>query len=366
MLQIKFVPRCLVIDMKKLLAGMLLGLSLISTHAVAIDPQWANVVVSAGRWLYLYNAENQERRAYQIRVQGVGATEQQARQQAFALAVEQAVGTLLVSETEIDINDVVRRDLLNYSSGYIYNFKYVSRTQSAQGVRLVIDVWVQESDIAERIATISRDKSKLEGNRISNTLASIEKEQASGDRLLEIVLNDFPTKSYEIETTRIEYTVENRVPYLNVSYNVSWREEYIRSLKDTLRTVGVRSRLADNDPGMLFVDTNCVFCRNEGYATDSTRGHKIQIDTFFKQPHLLVTILNSNRVTVVEQCWWFPNLGGDTADVLLTAGGHQKVNVYPEQTLYNTMKMDISAYDAEDMHSVELNIVSKNNCPELQ
>jgi len=351
--------------MKKLFAGMLLGLSLISTHAVAIDPQWASVIVNAGRWMYLYNAENEQQRAYQIRVQGVGATEQQARQQAFALAVEQAVGTLLVSETEVDVNDVVRRDLLNYSSGYIYNFKYVSRTQSAQGVRLVIDVWVQESDIAERIATISRDKSKLEGNRISNTLASIEKEQASGDRLLEIVLNDFPSKSYEIKTTRLEYTVENRVPYLNVSYNISWKEGYIDSLKDTLRRVGVRSRLADNDPGMLFVDTDCVFCRNEGYATDSTRGRKMVVNTFYKQPHLLVTIFNSNRVPVAEQCWWFPNLGGDTADVLLNAD-MQKVRVYPEQTLYNTMKMDISAYDVEDMHSVELNIVSKNNCPELQ
>ena len=365
MLQIRFVSKCLVTGIGKLVARVLLGLSLISSHAVAIDPQWANVVVNAGRWLYLYNEENQQRRAYKIRVQGVGASERQARQQAFALAVEQAVGTLLVSETEIDINDVVRRDLLNYSSGYIYNFEYVSRTQSAQGVRLVIDVWVQESDIAERIATISRDKSKLEGNRISNTLASIEKEQASGDRLLNIVLNDFPAKSYEIATSKLEYTVENRVPYLNISYSVRWKEGYLASLEDTLRVVGIRTRSNAADPGMMFVDTDCIFCNTTAYATDSKRGRMMVVNTFYKQPHLLVTIFNSNLVPVVEQCWFFPNLAGDTHDVLLNASP-QKVRVYPEKALYNTLKMDISAYNIEDMHSVQLSVVSRNNCPELQ
>jgi len=361
----KFAQSCLETKMKKLFASVLLGLSLISTHSVAIDPQWASAIINAGRWIYLHNVENQDRRAYQIRVQGVGATEQQARQAAFALAVEQAVGTLLVSETEIDINDVIRRDLLNYSSGFIYDFKYVSRSRSAEGIKLVLDVWVQESDVAERISTVSRDKSKLEGNRISNTLASIKQEQESGDRLLNIVLNDFPAKSYEIATNKLEYSVENRVPYLNISYSVRWDEGYLASLEDTLRVVGIRTRSNAADPGMMFVDTDCVFCNTTAYATDSKRGRMMVVNTFYKQPHLLVTILNSNRVPVVEQCWFFPNLAGDTHDVLLNAGP-QKVKVYPEKALYNTLKMDISQYKADDMHSVELSVVSKNNCPELQ
>ena len=118
--------------MRKIFASIVLGLGIISNPALSAVPDWiipspVTIAIQVGQWI-LFNDKTDE--LYYIRVQATGNTESQARTEAFRLAVDQAVGSLLVSENVIQNGDVTRRDLINYSSGYVYDFNYVNLHQA--------------------------------------------------------------------------------------------------------------------------------------------------------------------------------------------------------------------------------------------
>ena len=352
--------------MRKLFAGIVLGLSMFSALAHAV-PNWIipspiTIAIQVGKWIM--SKDNQEE-VYYIRVQSKGATETEARNEAFRLAVDQAVGSLLVSETKIQDGNLKSHETINYSSGYIHNFEYVNIHRGNQVV-LQIDVWVKKSRIADRISLENSTQGELQGGRIAESFRSLQQQDVAGDRLLIGLLEDFPERAVNVQIQNIEYINEQRKPILQISYNVWWKEKYIESLQETMRNISEeRSAQRHNGPGLTFrgsIRCNGWLCSDKHYATDQARSDLIYRGFYGKKTSLLVIILDVHNQPLYQHCWWWDNIRGNNYGRNQLFGDY--TTVYSEAVLLNTFAIDLSNHDISRMDKVDLQIVRANACPD--
>ncbi len=106
--------------------------------------------------------------AQPIRVEGIGSTLQQAKDNAFKTAVELQVGSVLVNELESKDTKLIRNDIINYSAGYVDSYKIITANSYDNKVVVIVDVWVSSSKIANRILGTSTNP-KIFDNQTQST-----------------------------------------------------------------------------------------------------------------------------------------------------------------------------------------------------
>lgn len=351
--------------MRKLLVGAVLGLSMFSALAHAI-PDWIipspiTIAIQVGRWMM---SQDKQEEVYYIRVQSKGATETEARNEAFRLSVDQAVGSLLVSETKIENGNLQSHETINYSSGYIHDFKYVNIHRGNEVV-LQVDVWVKKSKIAERISLKNQAQGKLEGGRIAESFRSLAEQNLAGDKLLQSILSDFPERALNINITNIEYINEQRVPVLKVNFDVWWKPKYIQSLEEILENVGQKRRTSrdGNGPGVsVRGQFRCdgYFCDDRHYATDLAMQDLVWRELYGKKTQVLITILDTHNQPVYQTCAWWDNMQGNSYGRNQL---YEYTTIYKEAYLQNHFKLDLSNQDISKMDRVDLQTVRVETCP---
>lgn len=194
-----------------------------------IAPNPLTIAISVGKWLI-----KDSQKVYFVQVESTAATAAQAREEGFRLAVRQAVGTLVVAETEIKNQQLVRNDIVQYSSGYIQDFKVISESQVGSMIRIVMDVWVSDSKIADRLLNISKADGTIDGEKSAVQFRSNLNQIQSGDQLLQLVLNDFPAKAFDIKVGKSTVSMPSRGAQIQIPVNISWNKQYISSLVEVL------------------------------------------------------------------------------------------------------------------------------------
>jgi len=215
-----------------------LGLALICAAGIAhaqvpaiiapIMPTPAGVAISAGKWLYDNYVQD---RVFVIEVAGEGRTSQEARDNGFRIAVEQAIGSLIASESEAQNGRLARDEIINYSAGYVTRFEILKTEPTDTGSRVIMKVWVKRSALANRLLNESRKEGEVEGATAAVSFQSIAQERQTGDRLLTAVLNDYPRRAFDIKTGKTQVTFTNqRTAQLQIPITVSWSSHYLDSL----------------------------------------------------------------------------------------------------------------------------------------
>ncbi len=221
--------------MKKILIFSLSILICVSTTSSAIDLQSAlvpspiSIALTVGQWLM-----KEERKTYYVQVEATADSKESARNKAFRLAVDMAVGTIVVAETEIKNSEIVRNDILKYSSGYIDNFTIKSESKVGDKTRLVIDVWVGESKIADRLLNVSKAEGIIDGERIAAQQESIKIEKDNASKLIELVAKDFPSKAFDIKVGKTQTSVDGQKTVIDIPVSIRWNSKYLNSLIEVL------------------------------------------------------------------------------------------------------------------------------------
>ena len=135
-----------------------------SNPAAVLLPSPLSVILMVGRWL----AEPGQPRVYYIRVQARGTTESEARREAYKRAIEEAIGSLVASESVVVNQELKRREIIEYSSGYIDRFKVLNQYHDGRHFVVDMDVWVKHSQIADRLLVKSESSGKIDGLRIQD------------------------------------------------------------------------------------------------------------------------------------------------------------------------------------------------------
>lgn len=225
--------------MRGLIVALICAATMTAQAQVPVTPQMLmpsplGIVIMVGQWLFQDN-----KRVYYIRVRGEGPNFVTARQNAFRLAVEQAVGTLVLSETQVQNSRIVRDEIITYASGFVDRFTIVDADYVNGVNRVTMDVWVSESKIANRLLNESVGTGTIDGNRLATQVETLQHERVSGDRILETVLRDFPRRAFNVrvERTQVDFSTQRNLQ-LDVPYVMSWDESYLESFNESLRRTG--------------------------------------------------------------------------------------------------------------------------------
>lgn len=289
--------------MRRLLTALICAVSLTAHAQMAVTPQMLipsplGVVIMVGQWIM-----QDKKRVYYIRVAGTGETTEQARTNGFRLAVEQAVGTLILSETVTRNQRIVRDEIITYASGFVDRFEVITTETRGNQIQITMDVWVGESRIANRLLNQSSADGSIDGSRLSAQVETLRHERASGDRVIETVLRDFPRRAFDVEmqTNRVSFD-QNRTVVIDVPYTFKWNRTYYDSLREAFKYTST------DTAGCWWPTKECTERQNKQYrfmnmAFDDPNKLLAMIKHFHEQkPAVQLLVLSKGGHVLARNC----------------------------------------------------------------
>ena len=322
-------------------------------------PNPVTIALTVGQWMMKDQVET-----YYLRVKAAGRDEQDARDQAFRLAVNQAIGSLTLSETQVRNGDLARHEIINYSSGYVHDFKILKRYDDGRDVVIEIDVWVRNSQIADRLLNKSAGAGTVEGGRISQQIESLQRERATGDRVLSTVLSDFPQRAFDVavEPTQVLFD-RNRQGILRVPFHVRWNNQYVVSLSEAVTAINQRG-----DCGRSWFK-KCQYTavvhagHASGYFDDTVARDLMHREMIISRPSVKITIFDNMGYVRFQQCFSFAALDhSDYSPRRFADIGPGIFTVNHQHSQRFEINLNLSTLPAAQLDRVDLDIVRARQC----
>lgn len=336
--------------------------------AILCSAPWAQ---GLGEW-----TNKDSERVYAVTVQGIGTNEQQAREQAFAAAIDEALGTLVVSQLDIENNQVQRHRLLRYNSGYIHSFRIRDRVWLPDGqVVLDMDVWVKHISVAEALVPPGAAVDRSIMQQAAGVLDSVIQEAEAGNSLLAAIVEDYPTRGLEVtvSNTAIAVTANRRVA-MTVDVAVRWSAAYLTGLATALEQTSQLSPIhdcvhqnhqcrgtLDGTWGATLWQPRDVIHRPSGrYGfRDAERWRTVQR---LAQPVMLrITVADHRGQTMIKECRRVSDLGGPSMVNLYYT---HSLQVHGSSVVKSriTLRSTFSSADLESMSAVRAETVAAAAC----
>jgi hypothetical protein len=341
-------------------------------------PSPLGIVIMVGQWLM-----QDKRRVYYIRVQGQGATAPQARDNGFRLAVEQAVGTLIVSETQTRNQRMVRDEIITYASGFVDRFEILRTDTTSQGVSITMDVWIVESAIAGRLLNDSAGTGTIDGARLAVQVETLQQERQAGDRLLETVLQDFPRRAFavQVEKTQVDFDAR-RTLQIEVPVTLGWNTQYLAALNETMiRTSQSRVSCFNFFKALAGFpqDSDCVARQNRQYFFNNVafdEPHKVgAVAQYFTQnkPAIQISIVDVHGTALQKTCrrFVFSNVEDQPYNIPnrhLFVVYNQSVKIDSKYQLGGKLSMNLGGNPRvfESANRVDVRVVPEKECSNFQ
>lgn len=306
--------------------------------------------------------------AQPIRVEGVGSTLQQAKDNAFKTAVELQIGSVLVNEQESKDNKLLRNDIINYSAGYVDNYKIINTNSYDNKVIVIVDVWVSSSKIANRILGTSTNPKMFDNQTHSTRYETFIQSKNNGDRLLRSVLNDYPKKAFIIEQGQHTFGLDtNRNTFIEVPFKFYWNYNYIESLNETLSLLQDGSNgFLKTSPGNIIVmaknPKDYVLGKKNHYKFNDVITMNSVTNRFVEHtPRIQLTITDQSNNIFYKQCYLPESFTGRKPGVYSIG---DILTIYGNQIETNVIRIrPANTSDAlKSIERIELNVVGHESC----
>lgn len=177
---------------------------------------------------------------------GVGLTESEALKDTTRNAVQQVVGSYILSDTYVKNSQLIKDEILINSNGFVKGFKIISQTKEASGlVKIEAEVEVEPGNVTKRLGELNialKDVATTEFKAIS-----LDKFQATKDfkkMFDEIVLKPIKENKqiYDIKIGELKSVDKLKgltnsdsslMPFV-LSFTVNFKKDYIESVKNFL------------------------------------------------------------------------------------------------------------------------------------
>jgi hypothetical protein len=172
----------------------------------------------------------------QVDVVSKGLSVEQARLEGFRTAVNQAVGSVVATQTQTQNQRLVRDEIINYSSGFVDRFEIMEQQDLGNRVRLKMRVWVAESRLSHRLLGQSYDSQQVPGGRIGAQVETLLEERLRGDQLIEAVMQDYPHRAFDVRVGKSSVKFdEYRQASIVTDVTIRWETRFVDAVRDTLR-----------------------------------------------------------------------------------------------------------------------------------
>lgn len=309
---------------------------------------------------------------HSVRVSGIGNNFENARHDAFVKAIEYKMGTLILSERETHNFKLVKNDISAFSSGYIDKYAIVSETNNGKFVTVTVDVTVSDSKIKDRLLGAGTNSKELEGDRHHIQYSSYMDDRIRGDKILNTVLNDYPSRAYVITQGLHEFKLDAyRNALLRVPYKMTWNYNYVVSLNEALSILQDGSNgFMKQSPGTVTVmakdPSHLLLGKKDVYKfNDMNRVHNINDSlTGFNEARIQLVIKNRQLTEVYKKCYESNSINGNKPSFYNL--GNNFI-VYGNQQDQGFLTLPISPNSKlnavlKDTYRVELSVVKLEKC----
>lgn len=185
---------------------------------------------------------------------GTGVTQEKALSSAFRNAIQQVVGVILDSETLVKNQQVIRDEILLYSSGYIERYNKIRERKNSDGLyEVTIKAEVQNRQLRAKLNAVRAAKGKVDGNSIFASVITQLDTAEKGAKLLEKGLAGLPGSLLKVEIVNSQPRLLNKTKNeVKVEWDikVSWDEKKYREtvfprLKQLLSDVQISRALKE-------------------------------------------------------------------------------------------------------------------------
>lgn len=350
------------------LATMVLALEVMATTPQWLMPNVWTIGIHLAQWM-----TKEQKKVFLVEVTSQGRDLLDAREQAFRMAVERAVGSVISTDTRVQLGRLQRDEIIVYSSGFVEDFELLDQRQVGSQTQIKLRVWVSHNRLANRLLSESRAAGAVEGGRISQQIESFQHERQMGDRLLMSVLRDFPQRGFDLSVAQTRVIVDQqRQTLLQIPVTVSWSRHYLDSMSEAIRSTSQRSDC--REPGIIFQAPRCdarsriAVGGSVGYFDDLSAWTAINREMVMSRPQILVRLLDSGNQVQYQGCFAIVELDQHLGYVrwpfVDTGGG----NVVVSDRLVKTANLviDINSANSRNLDRVEAEIVRLVDCPRPQ
>ena len=250
--------------------------------------------------------------------------------------------------------------------------KYEIKNQSTAGsqVSLVMEVWVSDSRIADRLTIVGKADGVIAGDQIAVTERSHVNEKISGDRVIIAVANDFPKRAFEIEVKNTQTLRQGRDPQILVNVQLKWSKDYINSLIDALKiTSSGTPGFFSNYASVIAVKRPGVFSDFYKAGFDDKEKEDILQNRFIDyEPVVQITALGTlSSDVLIRNCYGVDRLIGDMIET--TQYGGKSLNIRGDRSFnlelainnkYNNR--DIFFNKIDQIRRFEVKMVPEREC----
>lgn len=179
------------------------------------------------------------RPSVRVEVDGHGRTFDDAKRNGFRSAIEQAVGSFLLSDIEVNGDRVTKDFIGDYSAGYIDNYEVISSERSADGEYLLhMNVAVASSKIAQRMIASGNQQLINNGHQLQTQIETQIDQRNRGDAVISEVLSSYPEKSFIVNNGHTEFKIDRlRTSYVEIPYQLEMSQLWLESLDEALATI---------------------------------------------------------------------------------------------------------------------------------
>lgn len=330
-----------------------------STVLSLITPTPVGVALTVGRWIL---ADNQK--IYYIEVAGTGKTIEEARLNGFRLAVEQAVGSLIASETEVRNGRLKRDEIISYASGYVTQYEITNTEPKDNQVQVKMKVWVGRNALANRLLNESKQAGDIDGPNGSAAISTIQYEKSQGDRLVQTVLNDFPRRAFDVELKNSRVLLDSyRNGRLSIPFQIRWNYDYLVSLWIALEATSQPKAHSQN---FVRVSSRASWAGEAGYA-DEYRVKQLAQELVGSGPSVQLTIKSLSGQLIHRQCYRWAELDHDVRyqyprAFFVDFPSANRASINGRAVLDAKIDLPIHPKELENLGNFELAVVRKQDC----
>lgn len=338
-----------------------------------LKPDPVSVVIKIIPWLL-----KEGEQYYFVSARGYGRTIEEARTQALRAAVDQAVGSVINSEREVENRKLQRSEVVQYAAGFVDRYE-VKNIRDVDGlIEMTVDVYVKRSRLTDRLLGNHQTPGRIDGERLQAQTETLNHSRQQGDRLLGMVLADFPKRAFEIEQgpSRVYYT-DQRQRQLELSFKLRWRHAYLENLREALATVSQNANAGD------CTGLHARRCSYQGYVTikarpgqhgwsrtaafdDAITLNLIRQHLIESRPAVLITVLDQRGGTVWRGCQRWSELdnvmSGHVPNERLLQPTENGVQINGYLTLDARVPMNLFS-NTPILDQIKMEVVRNNICP---
>lgn len=240
-----------------------------------------------------------------IRVSGTGSTFEQAKAIAFNNAIEIAVGSALLSNTETKNDDLIKQEIVKYSAGYVDDYKIITQYKTDTRMTLVMDVYVRQSKISERLLGNNKNSVTVDTEKLNAQYQTYNNMKKDGIEFVKQVLNDYPDRAYNVTITNVETKVDvDRKPTIIVSWKLESNYNYIVALQEALNAISDKRDKEINQKAVIVKVTKPgdFFSRGTGYYFNDHTTYNAVADRMLKTIIVGVYFLDKDDNILHKNC----------------------------------------------------------------